>query len=341
MMDPASLVLGIDGGGSGGRALLVRADGRPLAWTRGEDPVTGRLPPDALVARVGALLTAVAGRAALPPGSAVRLVAGVAGAGRPQALQRVETACRRALEDARLSIVDLRVLTDAEIALAAAGEGTAQPAAVLLAGTGSMALARGPTGRVARAGGWGPYLGDEGGGFWFGRRVLEVAVRARDGRAPHADGLARAALGVLGLADCDALVQAAPALWADGVRMAALAPLVLERADGGDAAAAGLVAEAGVALAGILLGARQAAGVPPSAPTALAGGLWTAGPLRAALAGALPVAVAAGCAPLAIPPVVGAAGLGLEAAAAARLYAAVRRNGTAEETEGSASGDGT
>ena len=39
-------------------------------------------------------------------------------------------------------------------------------------------------GEVARAGGWGWHLGDEGSGFWIGVRAVREALRAADGRGP-------------------------------------------------------------------------------------------------------------------------------------------------------------
>jgi len=50
------------------------------------------------------------------------------------------------------------------------------------AGTGSIAYARGPDGKLHRAGGHGWQLGDEGGGYWMGRRALAAAARAHDAR---------------------------------------------------------------------------------------------------------------------------------------------------------------
>jgi N-acetylglucosamine kinase-like BadF-type ATPase len=73
-----------------------------------------------------------------------------------------------------------------------------EPGAVIVAGTGAIALAAGPH-DWARADGWGSLLGDDGGGFWIGRRALATALREYDGRgavvggglaAPHRDDAA-------------------------------------------------------------------------------------------------------------------------------------------------------
>jgi len=45
-----------------------------------------------------------------------------------------------------------------------------EPGVVVAAGTGAIALGVGESGASARADGWGTLLGDDGGGYWIGRR---------------------------------------------------------------------------------------------------------------------------------------------------------------------------
>ncbi|HYU66429.1 MAG TPA: BadF/BadG/BcrA/BcrD ATPase family protein, partial [Jatrophihabitantaceae bacterium] len=60
----------------------------------------------------------------------------------------------------------VEVISDAEAALLGAlGE---RPGVLVLAGTGSIVLGRDGRGRLARAGGLGPLIGDEGSAFWLG-----------------------------------------------------------------------------------------------------------------------------------------------------------------------------
>lgn len=97
------------------------------------------------------------------------------------------TAYANAFADAWMQYVDnalpaIRVLSDVELVLIAA-LGTA-PGVVLIAGTGSIALARTPDGALKRCGGWGPRLDDEGGGFWMGREALRAVARMIDARGP-------------------------------------------------------------------------------------------------------------------------------------------------------------
>lgn len=80
-----------------------------------------------------------------------------------------------------LGIENLEVLTDAEIALYGATNGAA--GLVIIAGTGSVCCGRNARGEFAKAGGWGPLAGDEGGGAGIARRALQQIAKASDGRA--------------------------------------------------------------------------------------------------------------------------------------------------------------
>ena len=66
--------------------------------------------------------------------------------------------------------------------IAHAGALDGEPGVVLIAGTGVVALAIGADGALRTADGWGPWLGDEGGGAWIGAAGLRTALRAHDGR---------------------------------------------------------------------------------------------------------------------------------------------------------------
>jgi N-acetylglucosamine kinase-like BadF-type ATPase len=71
----------------------------------------------------------------------------------------------------------VQVCTDLELTLEATGEG---PAIVLVAGTGSAAVGRDAQGNIARVGGHGPLLGDEGSAYDIGKRAAIVALREYD-----------------------------------------------------------------------------------------------------------------------------------------------------------------
>ena len=123
----------------------------------------------------------------------------------------------------------VHVVSDAQAALL--GALGRQPGMLILSGTGSIVVGWDARGRWARAGGLGPFVGDEGSGFWLGREWLRATAR---------DGL-QATLRVVHTPDP---VKA----------IAALAPTVLARARRGDRRARRIVAESQRLLA---VGARE------------------------------------------------------------------------------------
>src|SRR6185437_10706088 len=111
--------------------------------------------------------------------------AGVAGAGRPRIARRLISYLSHAFPQA-----SVRVITDIEIALEAAlapgnvDSRTNEAGIVIVAGTGSAVGGRNSAGKTARAGGWGPWIGDPGSAYDIGRRAVEAALHARDHLGP-------------------------------------------------------------------------------------------------------------------------------------------------------------
>lgn len=168
-------VLGIDAGGTKTVALLADAEGRIVSEGRAGAAnlqTEGELEVEKTLHTVIDLATE--GRdVAL---SAVCL--GVAGVDREDDARIIRGIMRRLGYRSNAVIVN-----DALIALVA-GAG-ANPGVVVIAGTGSIAYGVSRHGLAARAGGWGPTLGDEGSGFWVGRRALAAVMRDADGRGPR------------------------------------------------------------------------------------------------------------------------------------------------------------
>jgi N-acetylmuramic acid 6-phosphate etherase len=164
----------------------------------------------------------------------------------------------RALGDALLaSLRAERVAVTSDAVIAHAGALDGKPGVVLIAGTGVVALAIGADGALRTADGWGPWLGDEGGGAWIGAAGLRAALRAHDGRGPSTTLLdaARARFGA---------PETWPAQLTNAAALASFAPDVL--AAQGDAAALAIVSVAAEALAAT----ARAAG---DGPVALVGSL--------------------------------------------------------------------
>ncbi|HEY7786750.1 MAG TPA: BadF/BadG/BcrA/BcrD ATPase family protein [Pyrinomonadaceae bacterium] len=169
-------VVGVDGGGTKTHAVITDVHDRILG-----EGTAGPSNP----LRVGIATAAAAVREAIDracEAAEVRradLVAaeiGLAGARRIE----LRTRMREALKG--LEIPDIDVVGDSDIALYGATDG--KPGVVVISGTGSICCGINAAGKEACAGGWGPLVGDEGGGSWISRLALRAIAKAADGRGP-------------------------------------------------------------------------------------------------------------------------------------------------------------
>jgi N-acetylglucosamine kinase-like BadF-type ATPase len=167
-------VLGIDAGGTKTRALLAEESGRVVAEARGGGAnlrTHGEL-------EVEKVLHAVVETAETEGGvRADALALGIAGADRPEDHAVLREILRRIGFKSRVVVTN-----DARIAFVAGS--TLRVGIAVVCGTGSIAWGQNARGEVARAGGWGWHLGDEGSGFWIGERAIREVLRAADGRGP-------------------------------------------------------------------------------------------------------------------------------------------------------------
>ena len=174
MLRVAMHVLGIDAGGTKTMCLLADEQGRIISEARGGGAnlkTAGELGVEKVLHTV--MEEAIGERQIIP--SVVCL--GMAGADREADARTVRAIMRRIGYKAKTLVVN-----DALIALVAgAADG---PGVAIVTGTGSIVYGRSAGNRAARAGGWGHLLGDEGSGFWIGRKALVSVVRAADGRGP-------------------------------------------------------------------------------------------------------------------------------------------------------------
>lgn len=229
--------LGIDGGGTRTRAVLVDAAGEIGGWTMagcGNFQVVGLRGLESLLRGLIYELgdPAKDGR--------VSLCLGLAGAGRPD-----EQAAIAALVRARGWTDLVCVVSDARVALEGAHGGEA--GLIVISGTGSIVLGKNSVGKEARAGGWGALLGDEGSGYSIGLEALRAVFKARDGWGKDTslnDELRRE----LGLGNWDEAVQKVYGGEIDRERIAGLGPFVFAAARRGDGVAQQIVESAGTAL---------------------------------------------------------------------------------------------
>jgi N-acetylglucosamine kinase-like BadF-type ATPase len=169
--------LGFDGGGSKTECVLLDGSGQLISRGMGGPSNPLRIGFNRAFAGLGEAANGALSAGGVDAGQVHALCAGLAGAGRSRVVKRVMTFLVEAFPEA-----DVHVTTDMDVALeTAVGDA---PGVVLIAGTGSSAYGRNAEGRKVRAGGLGPWIGDEGSAFDIGRRAVTAVARARDGLEP-------------------------------------------------------------------------------------------------------------------------------------------------------------
>jgi N-acetylglucosamine kinase-like BadF-type ATPase len=315
-------VLAVDGGNSKVDVALIAADGTLLGAARGGGaPFT----PGEMQASI-ATLVETARRACLDAGGdpAARPLAHtgalcLAGADLPVDDRRL----LRALRPLRLA-ADLRLRNDTFAVLRA---GTERSWGIgVVCGTGMNCSGVAPDGRTVRYAALGEISGDGGGGGWIGQQAVKAAVRGHDGRDPHTL-LEREVLAALGKRSLLAVLEAVQSGELDEY-VAGLAPLVFRCAAEGDVVAQGILDhQADEVVAMVVSAARRLHLMRRDVDVVLGGGLIRAGDgsfLRRIQTGIRAAVPAARTKPLDVPPVVGAALLGLDHAAGASSVAAAR-----------------
>lgn len=231
-------LLGIDGGGTKTVAMLSNQDGSVSG--QGQSDGSNAQGTGVLAEMEAAIQQALA-QAGLPASTAfAAVVVGLAGAGRPEDRPPVEDWLRARFPSARTLLV-----TDAELILAAL-EG--RPGLAIISGTGSIVWGQDQQGIPARAGGWGPLLGDDGSGYQIGLEALRAITRAWDQVDPPTL-LTGPLLSALGLNAPSELVRFIGRTAPPPASVARLAPLVLDCASTSDDAAIRIIAGASSALA--------------------------------------------------------------------------------------------
>ncbi|MEZ5933346.1 MAG: BadF/BadG/BcrA/BcrD ATPase family protein [Alphaproteobacteria bacterium] len=220
---------GIDGGGTRTRARVIDPGGH-LIGEGAAGPGSLTLSPEMAADNCRQALA----QALAPSGIEIgrcRMVCGVAG--------HRQNAKRLVFERRLADVGALEVISDGYAALLGAHHGA--PGAIVITGTGSVGLSLDENGFSRQIGGFGPVVGDEGGGNWLGRNAVRAALRETDDVA-FGEGaispLSFALIDHMGR-DHDAILDWIAA--ADSTRFAALVPLILQHEAEGDASACRLL----------------------------------------------------------------------------------------------------
>jgi N-acetylglucosamine kinase-like BadF-type ATPase len=232
--------LGIDGGGSRTRALLVDAQGKQLYYNEAGPTNPNLVDEKTLRETLRCLLDHCISTAPSRPKSTCF---GLAGIGAPETARSLELIIQAFRLEKHI------LVSDAEIALEAAFPDG--PGVLLIAGTGSICIGRDDDGKIARSGGWGWLADDGGSAAWIGQRAVESSVRQHDGRTK-------------GAALKDAVFQAFDIRSGEDIsgrlhrptltrsQLGGLAPRVIDLAEQGDQTSAEIITAAIQELAGLV-----------------------------------------------------------------------------------------
>lgn len=181
-------LIGVDGGGTGTRVRVERADGTPVGYGTAGPSGLAHGADKAWNAILQALATAFANMGTPLP-DLHRIAAGFGLAGVHNRQWAAEFAAKNPGFGA------IAVETDAFTTLLGAHQG--KPGAIIAIGTGSAAEALLPDGTRREAGGWGFPSSDEASGAWLGLHAINHVQRVLDGRGAAGD-FARAVIDACG-----------------------------------------------------------------------------------------------------------------------------------------------
>ena len=218
-------VLGFDGGGTKTECVLMDSSDHVVARTFAGPSNPTRIGVESAVRAVEEAANLSLREANLDRDAIAAIGAGLAGTADPEMRERTHAALK-----AIFLGITVKLLTDLEAALAAAGEG---PVIVLVAGTGSAAIGRNARNEITRAGGYGPSSSDHGSAFDVGRRAVAAAGNS------HTES------GTPSTLEAQILLQLGCATWSEVQRRADTAPddvyprifpVIAAAADAGDTA---------------------------------------------------------------------------------------------------------
>jgi glucosamine kinase len=256
------IFLGIDGGGSQ-TACAIGDETSLLGSGSGDGSNVIRVGEAQARKSLASAIHQACAAAKITPKQIKRTCIGVAGGARPETTEIV----RRILSE--LVSGEIEVVGDMVIAMEAASDGG--PGVVVIAGTGSIAYGRNAAGQMARAGGWGFAISDEGSGHWIGRAAVTTVMRVCD--EGQNGGLLENIMKVWGVITREQMIVVSNA--SPPPDFAGLFPAVLAAADAGDPSAHDILARAGVELATLarIVISRLFADA-DTAPVAMSGGVF-------------------------------------------------------------------
>jgi N-acetylglucosamine kinase-like BadF-type ATPase len=226
------MFLGVDGDGGGTKTSYAVIDADALLLARHVGPSVSHLAHgfECATERLAAGIRAILHQASLTPAHLTYAFVGLPSYGEDSA-----TTAQMDLMPARL-LDSARYRCGNDMLCSWAGSLACADGISVIAGTGSIAYGE-YAGRMARAGGWGEVIGDEGSAYWIAREGMNLFSRMSDGRVARGPlyELVRTRVGIA--VDLDLCAHVYGEGGSARSTFAAFAPLVHEAAQAGDSQA--------------------------------------------------------------------------------------------------------
>ncbi|NLC32390.1 MAG: hypothetical protein GX781_03735 [Clostridiales bacterium] len=231
--------IGIDGGGTNSRLLACDLQGKIIGKSFGKSTNIESNSSESVKDNLDELVNAFLVSSGSHLEDCLGLCIGTAGVDTKRTWQEMERIA------GMLSYpCPVHVTNDAQIALAAQTRG--EPGILIISGTGSIGYGVNDLGEGKRVGGYGYLVGDEGSAYWLGRKAITASLLAHD-EIGSQTLLLPMILKTLGLTQAEGLVDFV--YGSNKLDIAALAPVVIEAGQKGDAIAGGIIEEAAQRLA--------------------------------------------------------------------------------------------
>ncbi len=173
-MESSAVYIGFDGGGSTSRFMVKRGNAEPEMHTFGLNMKYSDLGIKESARLFTACLNGILGAEI----SLVKAICiSLSGASDALMNKDLEQALKNELNSPKLK---LHIESDSSFTLETAYPGD-KSGMLLIAGTGSVAIAKKRNGEIVKVGGWGRLLGDGGSGYWIGLQALKHYCKVMDG----------------------------------------------------------------------------------------------------------------------------------------------------------------
>lgn len=259
-------LIGIDGGGTKTRAIVVNQAGEVVAHAECGGSNLNSTPAALVEQQMEQLIKALAEQQPDLQQQTAYIYGGFAGAYQIQNTGMLKQWLQQHCPNAQVSVSD-----DSMIALYAGTYG--KPGIVQIVGTGSGTYGLSTTGERLRAGGWGYVIDDLGSGYYIGNEAMRAVFQAYDRRGPQTS-LTEKVLAHFSLQEVPDLIRPIYSGDVKGI-LAPLSRYVSEEAAAGDAVSFAIIERAASYVANSLnCVAEQFGGTP--VPVVLIGSVWDA-----------------------------------------------------------------